>query len=340
MSTSMSMRHRLTGMAYALGWSLVCRVPESWARWAFRLAGDIAWRRQGHGVQRLEANLRRVAGPDVTGKQLRALSREAMRSYARYWLEVFRLPVISQQRIVADMHCVGEEQTAFASMAAGRGVVFALPHMGNWEHAGAWIIARGGKGFTTVMERLKPESVYERFVEFRQGLGMEVLPATGGTSRFGVLAQRLRAGGMVCLLADRDITGSGIEVEFFGEKARMMGGPAALAVQTGAALMPVVLWFTGSGWGAHIYPEIPVPAEGSRREKVTAMTQELARIFEAGIAAHPQDWHMLQRVFLADLDLARLAAAEAAGTDALGGRKAEAVAADGQVLGGQTGSQA
>jgi KDO2-lipid IV(A) lauroyltransferase len=233
-----------------------------------------------------------------------------MRSYARYWLEVFRLPVISRERIMADMRCTGEEQTAFAYMAAGRGVVFALPHMGNWEQAGAWIVLRGAKGFTTVMERLKPESVYEQFVEFRQGLGMEVLPATGGASRFGVLAQRLRAGNMVCLLADRDVTGSGIEVEFFGEKARMMGGPAALAVQTGAALMPVTLWFTDSGWAAHIYPEIPVPAEGGRREKVAAMTQQLARVFEGGITAHPQDWHMLQRVFLADLDLARLAAPE------------------------------
>ena len=129
-----------------------------------------------------------------------------------------------------------------------------------------------------------------------------------------MLAQRLRAGRLVCLLADRDVTGGGIEVEFFGEKARMMGGPAALAVQTGAALMPVTLWFTDSGWAAHIYPEIPLPAEGGRREKVAAMTQQLARVFEGGITAHPQDWHMLQRVFLADLDLARLAAAEAAGT--------------------------
>jgi KDO2-lipid IV(A) lauroyltransferase len=133
--------------------------------------------------------------------------------------------------------------------------------------------------------------------------------------RFGVLAQRLRAGGLVCLPADRDITGSGIEVDFFGEKARMMGGPAALAVQTGAALMPVTLWYDGPLWYAHIHEEIPVPENGTRREKIAAMTQEVARVFETGIAAHPQDWHMLQRVFTADLDLARLAAAEA-GTQA------------------------
>ena len=103
-----------------------------------------------------------------------------------------------------------------------------------------------------------------------------------------------------------------MEVEFFGEKARMMGGPAALAVQTGAALMPAILWFDGDGWGVHIHEEIPVPAEGDSKQKAAAMTQEVARLFEAGIRAHPQDWHMLHKVFVADLDPARLAAAEGA----------------------------
>jgi KDO2-lipid IV(A) lauroyltransferase len=299
----------LVGRGYALGWALVCRVPESWALRAFLFAGDIAWRRQGRGVQRLEANLRRVIGPQASGKELRALSRAGMRSYARYWMEVFRLPVISREQILAGTISNGGEEAAFAQMAAGRGVVFALPHMGNWEVAGAWIIARGAGKFTTVAERLKPESVYLRFLAFREALGFEVLPATGGNSRFGVLAQRLRAGGMVCLPADRDVTGGGVEVEFFGQKARMMAGPAALAVQTGAALMPAVLWFDGPRWVVHIYPEIPVPAEGGRRDKVAVMTQQMARIFEAGVAAHPEDWHMLQRVFAADLDPDRLAAA-------------------------------
>ena len=169
---------------------------------------------------------------------------------------------------------------------------------------------RGGS-FTTVAERIKPESVYERFVAFREGLGMEVLPASGGSRPFGVLAQRLRAGKVVCLPCDRDVTGSGIEVEFFGERAHMMAGPAALAVQTGAALIPVTLWFDGDGWGVRFYPAVPVPAEGDRKQQVTAMTQQIARDFEDGIAAHPADWHMLQRIFLADLDPARLAAAVA-----------------------------
>jgi KDO2-lipid IV(A) lauroyltransferase len=306
-----SVRDRLTDAGYALGWAVVCRVPESWARGAFRFGADLAWRRQGPGVQMLEANLQRVTGPSATGKELRALSRQTMRSYARYWLEAFRLPVIGQQRIQAEMLVTGEENIQ-DNLAAGRGVIIALPHTGNYELAGAWIIGRGAGKFTTVAERLKPESLFRRFLEFREGLGMEVLPASGGDSRFGVLAQRLRAGGLVCLVSDRDVTGRGIEVEFFGEKARMMAGPAALAVQTGAALLPTTLWFDGPGWKAHIYNEVPVPESGTRREKVAAMTQAVARDYEDGIRAHPQDWHMLQKVFVADLDPERLAAADRA----------------------------
>jgi phosphatidylinositol dimannoside acyltransferase len=315
-SGSMRLSERLTGFAYRLGWKLICRLPESWARWAFTKVADIAWRRQGPSVQVLEANLHRVLSyksgrPDVDGKELRALSRATLRSYARYWLEVFRLPVIPVARLVSGMHINAPgEEALFANLKAGRGVVIALPHMGNFEQAGGWVVARGAGSFTTVAERLRPESVYEAFVRFREGLGMEVLPLTGGQSPFGTLAQRLRAGKLVCLVSDRDLKDTGIEVQMFGETARI-AATAALAVHTGAALLPVATWFEGDDWGAHIYPEIPVPESGTRTEKIAAMSQELARIFETAIAEHPQDWHMLQRVFTADLDLARLAAPRA-----------------------------
>jgi phosphatidylinositol dimannoside acyltransferase len=303
------LKARLTGLGYALGWSALCRVPESWAAWAFRFSADIAWRRQGKSVQLLEGNLLRVIGPEFDGAQLRALSREAMRSYARYWLEIFRLPVMSREMLVEGMDENGAVDTMLGHLAAGRGVVIPLPHMGNWDQAAAWVIGRGVATITTVMERLEPESVYERFLAFRQEVGLEVLPASGGPSPFGVLAQRLRRGGLVVLPSDRDVTGGGVEVDFFGERALMMGGSAALAVQTGAALMPATLWFTDEGWGVHIHEEIPVPAVGERWQKAAAMTQEVARCFEKGIREHPADWHMLQRVFVSDLDPQRLAAA-------------------------------
>ena len=175
----------------------VACLPESWAQRGFRFAADLAWRRRGTGVQVLEGNLRRVIGGEASGGELRALSRQAMRSYARYWLEAFRLPVMPVGRLAGGMRDSGHTETAFDYLAAGRGVVFALPHMGNYDLACAWIVAKGAGSVTAVIERVKPESVYDRFVAFREGLGMEVLPASGGTQRFAILVQRLRAGKIV-----------------------------------------------------------------------------------------------------------------------------------------------
>jgi phosphatidylinositol dimannoside acyltransferase len=304
-------KDRLIDVGYWACWRLTCRLPEPWMDWVFRFTADIAWRREGPRVQVLEANLVRVLGSDVDGKTLRAASRQVMRHYARYWLEIFRLPVMPMDRLINGLLDPADQvKMIFDILAAGRGVVIALPHMGNWDQAGAWFIARGAGSFATVMERLKPESVYERFVTFREGLGMEVLPASGGTRPFGILAQRLRAAKCVALPCDRDVTGSGIEVEFFGEKAKMMAGPAALAVQTGAALVPVVLWFAADGrCGVKIGAEIEQPATGTRPQKVAAMMQDVAGFFEQGIREHPYDWLMLQRVFVADLDPQRQAAA-------------------------------
>jgi phosphatidylinositol dimannoside acyltransferase len=316
-------KDRLAGAAFEAGWALVRRLPESWARWLFAFGADIAWRRQGGGVQVLEGNLLRVLGRDTDGAELRAMSRKVMRSYGRYYMEAFRLQGIPAERVLAGMHNDSPNvPLTMEYLGSGRGVIYALPHSGQFEAAGVWIIAKGAGSFTTVAERLKPEAVFQEFLKFRQGLGMEVLPTSGGPHPFGVMAQRLRAGKLVCLVADRDLSDTAVEVDFFGEKALMPAGPAALAIQTGAALMPVTCWFVGEDeWATYVHDEIPVPADGDRRAKVAAMTQQLARVFEQGIREHPEDWHMLQRLFVADLDPDRLArrdsrgsAPEAAGT--------------------------
>lgn len=302
-------KDRLVSAAFEAGWTLVCRLPEPWARRLFAFGADIAWRRQGGGVQVLEGNLLRVLGPGTDGAGLRAMSRKVMRSYGRYYLEAFRLQVIGAERILAGMHNDSPNvPLTLEYLNSGRGVIYALPHCGQLEAAGVWIIAKGARSFTTVAERLKPEAVFQKFLAFRQGLGMEVLPTNGGPHPFGVMAQRLRAGKLVCLVADRDLSDTAVEVDFFGEKALMPAGPAALAIQTGAALMPVSCWFIGEDeWGTDVHDEIPVPAEGDRKAKVAAMTQQLATAFERGIREHPEDWHMLQRLFVADLDPDRLA---------------------------------
>ncbi|HEY7277932.1 MAG TPA: phosphatidylinositol mannoside acyltransferase [Trebonia sp.] len=250
-----------------------------------------------------------VPYPPVDGAELRKLSRAVLRSYARYYLEAFRLQVIPAERIADGMHVNKENvDLTLEYLKNGRGVIYALPHMGDFEQAGLWVMRYGAGSFTTVAERLKPESVFQKFLMFRQGLGMEVLPTTGGPHPFGVMAQRLRAGKLVCIVADRDLSDTGVEVEFFGEKALFPAGPAALAVQTGAALMPVSCWFVGdSEWAAHVHEEIPVPAAGTRKEKAAAMTQALATVFEKAILEHPEDWHMLQKLFVNDLDPERRA---------------------------------
>ncbi|MEU2309496.1 phosphatidylinositol mannoside acyltransferase [Streptomyces misionensis] len=299
----MSTADRLTDALYGTGWSTVKKLPEPVAARLGRTIADIAWKRRGKGVQRLEANYARVV-PGAGPGRLAELSRAGMRSYLRYWMESFRLPAWSAERIRTgfdpkDVHHLTE------GLDAGKGVILALPHLANWDLAGAWVTTALRTPFTTVAERLKPETLYDRFVAYREGLGMEVLPHSGGAA-FGTLARRLRDGGLVCLVADRDLSASGVEVDFFGEQARMPAGPALLAQHTGALLLPVTLWYDDSPvMHGRVHPAIEVPESGTRAEKTSVMTQALADAFATGIAEHPEDWHMLQRLWLADLDPAK-----------------------------------
>jgi phosphatidylinositol dimannoside acyltransferase len=292
------MRERLTDALYGLGWSAVKRLPEPAAMALGRRIADTAWRRGGRGVRQLEANLARVV-PDADPGRLAELTRAGMRSYLRYWMESFRLPVWTDSRVrggveLHDVHRLTD------GLASGRGVIAALPHMANWDLAGAWATTGLATPLATVVERLKPESLFDRFVAYREGLGMEVLPHTGGAS-FGILARRLRAGGLVALVADRDLSASGVGVSFFGETARMPAGPALLAQQTGSLLLPVSLWYDSSPvMKGQVYPPVEVPVSGTRAERTAVMTQVLADAFATGIAEHPTDWHMLQRLWPGD----------------------------------------
>jgi lauroyl/myristoyl acyltransferase len=298
-----SVRDRAVDLAFAAGWKAINRLPERVAGTGFRAAADVAVRRRSKGVQRLRTNLRRVVGPQCPEPDLDALVKSAMRSYSRYWLETFRLPTMDFDEVSARVGAATEgAEHIDRAMAAGRGLILALPHMGNWDIAAIWLI-KHGVPFTTVAERLRPESLYNRFVAYREGIGMRVLALTGGPRPAAeILAARLRSGECVCLVADRDLSRSGVNVEFFGATARMPGGPALLAVTTGATLLPVGLWYEADGgWGQHISPPVEFPRQ-RLREQVAVGTQTLANIFAAHIAAHPSDWHMLQRLWLADQD--------------------------------------
>lgn len=293
-SMRQSLSEHVSSLAYQAGWALVRRVPAPLASRAFDLIADIASGR-GRGPEQLRANLVRVVGDaNVT----RVLVRDAMRSYMRYWLEAFRLPSIAGPELARRLDsCFTEEDVRRLADAHARGcgVVLTLPHSGNWDMAGTWLVNTFGQ-FTTVAERLKPESLFEAFVEFRESLGFEVLPLSGGEQPpFARLREVLRSGGIVCLLGERDLSGKGVEVDFFGERTSMPAGSARLAQETGAALMTVHCWFTEGSWGFRINEEI----DGG--QSLDAMVQEQADRFAENIAAHPADWHMLQPLWFGDL---------------------------------------
>ena len=295
-------RERAVGLGYTTGWSMVKGMPRGMSERAFRMAADAATVRNGAATRQLRKNLRRVVGPEMSELRMDALVGAALRSYARYWLETFRLETMDHKRVAAsfEANLTGDEHFK-AAVAAGKGVILALPHSGNWDASGIWLVSRTGP-FTTVAERLKPESVFDRFVAYRESIGMEVIALTGGQrSPAEVLTERLRANRVVCLLADRDLSRNGIEVSFFGEPTRMPAGPAMLAATTGAALLVVHSFFVGDNdWGQTMIP-IDVPTEGRLRERVTIGTQRMADVFASCIATRPEDWHMLQRLWLADL---------------------------------------
>jgi lauroyl/myristoyl acyltransferase len=302
-----SRAENLAALGYRAAWAVAGAMP---AEPAYRLAdaaAGLAMSRRGPAVVQYARNLRRVLGDSATPATLYDTTSAGLRSYARYWLETFRLPSMDHDQVVAmaESEAVGMGHIGNA-VAAGRGVVLALSHSGNWDVAGLMLAHQYGS-FTTVAERLKPESLYRRFVEYRESLGMEIVPLTGGaTPTSSVLKDRLRAGGIVCLLGDRDLTASGIPVTFFGAQTRMPAGPAMLAALTGADLCVAHLSYLGDGsgevrgWRTHVGPPIELP--GTRLvERVRGGTQLVAAAFEAGIARRPWDWHMLQPLWVSDL---------------------------------------
>ena len=290
----------LTDLGYAAGWGVVRAMPEPLAR-GIAGAGARYAARNG-GPEQLRKNLARVIGT-APAQVPDSLIRAALASYARYWKEAFRLPAMDHAALAARLDAVFMGAEKFdAALQGGRGAVMALPHSGNWDMAGVWLAQHYGT-FTTVAERLKPESLYNRFIEYRESLGFEVLPLTGGDRPpMEVLAERLRQNRFVCLMADRDLSRSGVPVDFFGEPTRLPAGPAKLALETGAPLHPAHVYYQGEDCVVRIDDAIDTTSGD-----VGVITQALADRFAANIAAHPQDWHMLQPLWLADLSEQRRA---------------------------------
>lgn len=266
-------------------------LPEAFAYRLAYFVGDSLVKRNGKSVSRLRSNLQRTQ-PGITSLQLEILLFDAMRSYMRYWCDTFRFPDWSRERIINSV-TVENEHLLMDAIAAKTGVIVSLPHAGNWDHAGAYFCAKGVE-LVTVAEHLKPEKLFQKFLSYRTAMGMEVLPLDGRV--LATLAQRLRQGALVALVADRDLSQSGIEVDFFGGPARMPAGPALLALKTDAPLITAFVTYTTDG--IHIdFRQIVIPAGDDQSKMVSEITQMCARNFETGISKDPADWHMLQRIW-------------------------------------------
>lgn len=295
----MKVADRLTDAGFGVGWSVIRRLPEPVVGRASQALADRSYGKRGRGVLQLRANLARVL-PDATSGELDEATREGVRRYLRYWSEVFRMPAYTPRRL-REQFLLGEGMERLDAAVERGGAIMVAPHSGNWDLAGAWACDRYG-GIVTVAERLEPAGVYDKFVAYRERLGMEVLPH-GDPETMRTLLRRLKSGALVCLVADRDLTGSGVHVDFFGETASMPAGPAMMSLLTGAPIMPVSLWYDGPVMRGRVDRpvEVDLPVEADRGERVASITQAMADAFARTIGEHPVDWHMMQRLWLSDL---------------------------------------
>ncbi len=245
-------------------------------------------------------NLRRVRGPDFDGPELEAALRTTFESYGRYWVDSFRLPKVTPAQIDFGFAFEGVEHIA-RGLAQGRGVINVLPHLGGWEWAAFWLTAVMGYEVTAVVEPIEPPELFDFFADFRTGLGMHIVPL--GPDAGKAVLKALREGHVVALLCDRDIEGTGVEVDFFGERTTLPAGPATLALRTGAALLPTAVYFRGSGHHALVEAPLAVERGGGRlREDIVRVTQDIAVALEGLIALAPDQWHLQQPNWASDWD--------------------------------------
>jgi KDO2-lipid IV(A) lauroyltransferase len=286
------MKDFLVARAYFLGWFIVRRISEKSAGTLFNSIGSWMYKKNGKSVERLRSNLKRVS-PEISQSELEELVRRGVLSYMRYWRETFRSPDWSKERILSTV-TVSNEHLLMNPINNRTGVVVSLPHAGNWDHAGSYFCSRGAR-LVTVAEVLKPRALFEKFLAYRQAIGMEVLPLD--SRAFPTLIQRARDGKLIALVADRDLSSSGIDVNFFGGVARMPAGPAIVAIRTGIPLVTAFVSYTDSGIHVDLR-EVAIPEGVDEAARVKASVQLCANNFAQGIKDHPDDWHMMQRIWV------------------------------------------
>jgi KDO2-lipid IV(A) lauroyltransferase len=295
----------LADIGYQTGWVVIKRLPKTISRKLFQKIADVSYGKDIKGVQQLRANLSFMTDLKADSIELEQLVKDGMRSYLRYWEDAFRLPTWDKKNLNKYVICTGIDNLESA-LSTKKPLITATPHMGNWDAAGYWYTTNYGP-LTTVVERLKPESIYKKFVKFRNSLGIEVIPTSGETDIFMKLLRRAKEGRMIALVADRDITKNGIEVNYGPGKTSFPVGPAAIAVALDGLVLPLSSYYNEMGvLVMHFFPALSPSGEETKEQRVQTLTQELASIFEKEIKKHPQDWHMLQRVWNDVLPMKRI----------------------------------
>jgi KDO2-lipid IV(A) lauroyltransferase len=280
-------------LLYLFAWKVIGILPEKTAYQLANFVSDQILRKNGKGIQRLRSNYKRVV-PSISNSALEALTKEGMRSYLRYWFDTFRLNKWSKSRIIETTFVV-RENLLRDPIETKKGCIIALPHAGNWDHAAAYFCSTGIP-ITAVVERLKPEAIFKKFLAYRQSIGIEAISHREKT--IPILMERLNQGKLVALVADRDMSRYGIEVNFLGGIAKMPAGPAILAIKSGSPLVTAYIRYLDEGIEITFDETIQLPISGSEEEQIRIITQSMADNFAKRIQDSPVDWHMLQRIWV------------------------------------------
>ena len=280
-------------LLYLFAWKVIGVLPEKSAYKLANIISDQIYNKNGKGVKRLRSNYQRVV-PNISDLQLDKLTKDGMRSYLRYWFDTFRLNKWSKSRIIETTFVV-RENLLRDPVETKKGCIIALPHSGNWDHAAAYFCSTGIP-LTAVVEKLKPEAIFKKFLAYRQSIGIEAISHKEKT--IPILMDRLNQGKLIALVADRDMSRNGIEVNFLGGIAKMPAGPAILAIKTGSPLVTAYIRYLDKGIEITFDETIKLPVTGTEEEQVKTITQSMADNFARRIKDSPVDWHMLQRVWV------------------------------------------
>jgi len=288
---SNSLRLQIEGIGWLAGWRIARWLPEKTTVRIFERVSERSMRRNAKRRAAVKELLAPVVGKDAAP----GLLPEAFRWYGRYWAETFRMQDLSNVELDARFTCIGAEHIDAASKS-GKGGVLATPHIGNWDAGGRWVATRWP--LTVVAEVLKPRMLFDRFVEHRRALGMSIIPLEKGGDATARCMECLERGELIALVADRDLSGKGVEVTMFGRRTKMPAGPAVLSLRTGAALIPACIYQHDDGtWVAKVLPALEVP-DPSSPDPVSVLTQQLADRFQELIAAEPSQWHVFNRYWI------------------------------------------